>query len=797
MQKIARITALFVLMFSQVQFAQTNPAFGTISEKLDAYFLLKREAISVHFNKLMYLTNEKIWFKGYVLDRKIQNLDQATTNVYMQILDDKNEVVAEELLFCYGGTFSGSFQPEITLETGVYHFRFFTHYMNNFEEDESISYDIQVINPFNNDFVEDKIQGHDLRLSYVSEGGTLLENVKSSLTVRLTDCLENPIRNQEVVLVDQNQEVVKQIKLNDFGLGKIEFIPETDSVYSLKTVYNGQEFQRVLNGIQAEGVVFSVNNIGLKNKCIFRLATNEKSLETLGNDPFYIVIHQDEKALILEASFANKKAEQLMVIENSGLFDGVNVVRLLDQNLKEIASRFVFNYPKEVLENVDLVVEKHEDGKKIAVKGLQDGIVSNLSISVLPIQSVAKFGQNSIKTDFLVHPYISEKFKKLHPFINRNDRFAAAQMDLVMASIKVQKYAWNDIMQKQVVQKYEPQIGITIRGKVLDNSIKKNRTKFKVQAYSMLYDIDEYADIDENDEFVLRNFILTDSTFISFNLVKDLKDPKKLNATFRIEDNQTPFNKPLDIYKSDCKTVADEAVAVAKFRMPNILNENVIALDNVDLVGSKSKRVLENAKKNPALRGYKVKDDDPLAQNNILYYLERNGFVVRQTAGSPISVSIRNSNTLSVNAGASRALLIINGMQYRDYDVLRDIFLRDVDEIYTSTIYLEPSINLYAGKIVIYLKNGFVGGLAPKKTNTDFLIKEGFSPRLNFVNSIYQSTDDDGFENFGVIHWEPFATQNDGFYGANFNPLTKEKFYIQIEGIAADGKLISIQKLVE
>ena len=206
---------------------------------------------------------------------------------------------------------------------------------------------------------------------------------------------------------------------------------------------------------------------------------------------------------------------------------------------------------------------------------------------------------------------------------------------------------------------------------------------------------------------------------------------------------------------------------------------------------------MTHAKNNNALTGYKVKKDDPMRQNNVLYYLERVGFVVQNNPAYPVTVQSRNAKAMSVQAASSRALIIINDIQYRDYDILRDILLGDIDEIYTNTVYLEPSINLYIGKVVIYTKSGTLANTNTKATNTDYLIKEGFSPRLNFVNSTYQSTDDDGFENFGVIHWEPFVTQLDGFYGANFNPLTTEKFYIQIEGIAADGKLISIQKVVE
>ncbi|MFY8187713.1 MAG: hypothetical protein ACOVLC_07115 [Flavobacterium sp.] len=796
MQKLSKSAALMFILFSQFVFSQSNSSSTEISEKLASYFALKREVISVHFNKSIYLSNEKFWFKGYVLNRTTQNLDQQTTNVYMQVFNENEELIDKQLIFCFGGSFSGQFTPDVALPTGVYSFRFFTNYMNNFEEDESSTYHLQVINPFTNDFVENKIQGQDIRISYFVEGGELIENTMGSITVEMKDCKGNVVRNQEVVLKNQYNIEIKKIKLNAYGLGRLEFVPKIGEVYTLKTVYNSQEFSQIVAGIRNLGISFSVNNVGIKNKCVVKLATNEASLSSLLGKKFFVVIHQDEKSVVFETSFEKEKVEKLLFVDNTKLFEGVNTVRLLDENLQELSSRLIFKYPNTISTSEGLIVEKNEKGKILRLKGINDSIVNNLSVSVLPLKSIAKSSQYSIKTDFLLQPYLIEKTEKIAELIEKEDRASATQLDLILSAVDNQKYKWNSILNKKVTEKHKEEIGLTIKGKVLNNI--KDKRKHKVQAYSLMYNINDFAEIDENNQFEFKNFILSDSAYVSFNLVKEYVDTKILKATFSIEDNKGVFNKPFQTEKIDCKVPVKETPAsVTNFKMPNIQDNSVIELENVDLVGKTTYQTLKYERNNGALRGYKVTDDDPMNQNNVLYYLERNGFMVVNNPARPVMVQARNSNALSINAAQSRILLIINDVQYRDFEILRSILIGDIDEIYTSTVYLQPGMNALVGKVVIYLKNGFAGNIKPKTTNTDFMVDKGFSPRLSFENTTYQSTDDDGFENFGVIHWESFIEKDESGYFTSFSSMGNEQFFIQAEGIDGDGKLISIRKVIE
>lgn len=794
MKSLIKFKILFLVLLTQLSMGQTNENFIKISEKLESYFSLKREVISVQFNKSTYLTNEKIWFKGYVLDRKTKKLDSSTTNVYFQLFNDKGEEISKQLLFCFNGTFIGDQILDLKLASGKYYARFFTNYMNNFKEDESSVYEIEIINPFNYDDYSKNIQSHDLKINYFPESGKIIQNTKNQLTLKLNDCLGSVIRNQEIILTNQKDEIIQKTTLNGLGIGKLEFIPLNNEKYKLKTIYQGITFEKPIENIDEKGINLTVNNITLKGKCLIQISTNEATLSSLLDQKMFIVVHQDEKAVIFEKKWDDQKTEQLLVIDNNDLADGINTVRVLDSNLNEISSRNIYKNPENIETNFNLHVEKTTDDKNLLLRGINSINESNMSVTILPLNSLAKTNNHSIISDLLITPYMVQKQPISGQILKKMDRLKSFDLDVLICQNSKQKYSWNDILEIKIEEKYKDEIGINIQGEISSNLNKKE--KFKVQLYSFELNINEFSDIDNDNQFRFDNLILTDSTYLSFNLVKNFSEKSKIKAVFNIENNKGIFNKKIAIESFDCKFIENKKSPAETHKKPIIIDENVIELENVEVFASKTEQMLMNRVKNPTLRGTRITDDTPLTQMGVLYFLERNGFVVDQNPSRPVTVQTRNANATSINGASSRAMLFINDIQYRDYEILRDILLGDIDEIYLSTTHLEPSVTLYVGKIVIYTKGGKLGNSKRVSTNTDFVIKNGFSPRNIFKNNQYQSTNDDGFENYGVIHWEPFLEQKDGTYSMQFNALGRDKFFVQIEGITNDGKLISIQQLL-
>ena len=129
----------FLLLVSYLSFSQQKNTTENkdITTSLVEFYKLERENISIHLNKSIYLTNETIWFKGYVIEKKNVKLFQPTTNVYVKLFDENKNLIKSQLIYVTNGVFEGNIEIEDSLKSGDYYIHSYTNFMNNFDEDEN------------------------------------------------------------------------------------------------------------------------------------------------------------------------------------------------------------------------------------------------------------------------------------------------------------------------------------------------------------------------------------------------------------------------------------------------------------------------------------------------------------------------------------------------------------------------------------------------------------------------------------------------------------------------------------
>jgi hypothetical protein len=790
MKNLIKAKVLLVLIISQISSAQVNENFNKISEKLENYFSLKREVISVHFNKSTYLTNEKIWFKGYVLDRSEKKLNSSSTNVYFQLLDNQGEEIAKQLLFCYQGTFTGDQILDLKLPSGKYYARFFTNYMNNFIEDESTTYTITILNPYDNYAMNEGFDKSNLKIKYFCENKKIIKNVKNQIVVKVTDCKGIYASNLNMKVLNHKNETIQTFKLNSFGIGKFDFSPSSDENYKIIASIDNLEFSEDIHVDSPYGLSVHVNNYTLKNKCIISLKTNEETFKTIENKKFYILIHQDENALIYQKTFAIKTLEETLIIDNQILKDGINSIRILNEQMSEICFRNIFKFPEENLSEIKINFNKDKLNVILEDK-------SNVSVTVLPQNTLAFSRKNNIKGKFLIEPYIIGNIENMDYYFEGDPRIKAYELDLWIQTNNSPKYEWNNIlMNEKTVEKHPFEMGLTLSGTIHDE-LKKN-TNYNMNMFSALLGLNEMVNIDKNNSFKFENLILIDSSYLNFQLRKNNKENTAFKSSFKIENNLGKLKFPWKKEIFECNNNFKKNIpSNNNVKLPTITNDNLIELEGVEVRTKKNDQILSKKAKHNALRGFKITPEMESSSYTLLNFIERNGFVVNRSLGGGLEIYVRGANAMSVNAAKPSPIVFINDIQYRDLSLLEIMLMIEVDEVYLSTTHLEPSLQNFVGKIVIYTKTGWKVPLKSKDKLTEYVIKNGFSPRNKFKNNEYKSTNDEGFENYGVIHWEPFLEQKEGVYISEFNSFDKEKIFVQIEGITEDGKIISIQQIVE
>lgn len=239
-------TLLFVLnliyasMFLMAQNAnsQVNKAEVKIDEKLKKYFNLTREEIHLHFSKDTYISNESIWLKGYVIDKSSGLLNKETTNVYISLLDAQKNVLGTKLFLSTQGVLNGSWQLDKDLKSGTYYIHSFTNFMNNFEENESSLFKLEILNPKEYEVVEnfDPIENATIELNV--EGGNFIFGCDNKIGVKITNCKGNGIGVNNIKVLDSKSNVINQFSTNSEGYGAFEILNTQNEDYKI-VIENG------------------------------------------------------------------------------------------------------------------------------------------------------------------------------------------------------------------------------------------------------------------------------------------------------------------------------------------------------------------------------------------------------------------------------------------------------------------------------------------------------------------------------------------------------------------------------
>ena len=147
MIKSSKVYAVISLLFFFCSILSYSQEQSSFLKSYTDYTEASREIIHVHLNKSAYLEGEDIGFTAYVFDKSTKQPSLSTTNLYVNLVDDTNNVVKKALLKVDNGVASNVFTIDTTLTTGNYTFKAYTNWMRNFNERNYFEEHIEIINP--------------------------------------------------------------------------------------------------------------------------------------------------------------------------------------------------------------------------------------------------------------------------------------------------------------------------------------------------------------------------------------------------------------------------------------------------------------------------------------------------------------------------------------------------------------------------------------------------------------------------------------------------------------------------
>ncbi|MFT3793355.1 hypothetical protein [Flavobacterium sp.] len=793
-----------------------NPLHQKMATALQSYFALDRENIHLHLNKNIYLTNDRIWFKGYIVEKKNQPTHN-TTNVYLNLLDENGQKVGSQLYFAENGLFDGYFNIPDDIKSGTYFIQAFTNYMNNFAEDESSVYRITLLNTQDKTIGwQQKINYDQIDVQFFPESGVFLAGVSNTIGFRVADCSGLGIALGGIEVIDTKGTVLATTSTDQFGYGRFEVYNAELQRYRIRFKANGVSQERLLPLPSATGFTFSANNCIVQDKVMVKVKTNpatHTSLQTLT-----LVIQQNGGANFIDLQFPVGVFEQSLAIQRSEVAGGLNAFFLVDSNAKLLAQRVIYDpldVPQKSLLNI---VSKNQDQIKITgASGIRAG---TMSISVVPAASVNQSPDKPIQAGMAFDAYLQEPVGHLGYYLRDFNRKKHYELDHVLLTEKP-KYDWEQIMTAPPQKKYDSDFGLAVKGII--NSDTKKTDIFKINMKSTSLGFDEFTSPDAQNEFIFKNLLAIDSAKIYF-LPKD-KTGKILGQRmgFQILNNNRRLIKA---FVSPVKHCATPIVYESSLPFPKI--ENSILLDSITIENKKNKLKYRNRMGNMTARGYKVTDAD--APKSLLGYIGANGFSVSRAEGSVMiysqmgipgtttspqvsrtetvrrtngyglggSVMVRTSGGGVTGGSPARSpVVFIDDVMVSNFDVLENYTLARIDEIYLNKHSNDVSVGGSSGVIKVYTKQGSSYEVSPTGSPA-LVIKNGFQRHTPFQNPKYDNVREEGFQKLGTIFWNPMIdTDENGSFSFSIPNLYQKSVCVVMEGMDADGNMISETHLLE
>lgn len=774
-----------------------------ILEAYEEYTDAAREVVYMQLNKSTYITGESIGFTAYVMDKKDKKPSLLTTNLYVSIEDKNQNILKQKLIKVTDGVASNTFEVDSVFASGYYNIKAYTNWMLNFNEQNFYTESIRIINPDNDEYVEETVVVNTIDAQFLPESGHLLNGVINNIGVVIKDNLGFGIPNATGEVVDKNNEVLSSFETNQFGIGKFQLLADINNNYKVNIKNANKDFSFGLNqNIEEKGIIMSLKS--LKSKVFVSLTTNTKTLESVKNRRHTLMIHNGENYDIMDIYFTDNTVVT-KAIDYSNSASGVNILTLFNDNDQPIAERLFFNYEGvNVMASNDISATRSRDSVtvKLNFKEINPASYNSISVSVLPNETESYNKHNNIVSYTFLQPYINGTIEQAKYYFTDVSPKKQYELDNLLLTQGWSSYDWNQIFNDEYNQVYNFEQGIRLKANLTSNASKGPQNNYLMHSISneepRVFELKE-----GDDSFVVENLFPVGQDQISMSKMTKLNGLIPASLYFQSFPNSIPrlttdFNvlKPKLIYK-----VSESLTRGNKILENN--KDNVQRLDEV-VVKSRLDRKRQRIEKLSKGRYGKVDivdEDDRLMYNTLGSYLNYKGYNVDESGGQFVVTDRLSVSGGRPGFGEGEAIvhsptIYLDDMQLVDTAILTQYSLTNVDYIEINRQGLGEGLRGNNGSIRIYSNPAISGSYNNQDSVQQFKLPLVFSAEKKYYAPKYRNTGDSFYKAYGVIDWIPklIVDENRNINIKFAKPRVPVTLYI--EGIANDGSFVFEEKTI-
>jgi hypothetical protein len=420
------------------------------------------EKVFIHINKTSYFIDDTIWFKAYVGDTD-NKPSLKTTRLSVNLLDSKGNTLQKKSIFINKGVGKGQFVLNDSLKSGIYYIQAYTNYMKNFGGNNRC---IQEINILNNVTVKENNVKNSYDIQLFPEGGYLLEDAENIIGIKSLINGKGVDYSGKIVN-NANQEIVS-FKSEHLGMTKCKFIYASNEKYTVFININDTIVKIAIPTAKKEGVLLSMD----ANKSGFislMLKTNKKTLAKLKNSNYKLLFHQRNKIMDFLEIPNLETLNFSLEFDKKSFYNGVNTITLFKDNQPILERKFYIE--KEVQEtNLSLQkinIENDSINYKLKITNTDKPIITNTSVSILPVNALNFNEITNIKSSFLLAPYLKGYIENPAYYFNKDNLKRTEHLDLLLLTQGWTQYSLKDMIASlNPSYKYDFELGFKLKGTV-------------------------------------------------------------------------------------------------------------------------------------------------------------------------------------------------------------------------------------------------------------------------------------------------------------------------------------------
>ena len=785
---MSKTTHFQLLLFFIFAFTNLCAQSSDMLEVYETYTEAPREIAYVHLNKSTYIEGEMLGFSAYVFDKFTKQRSEMTTNLYCTISDEKGIIKQKKMIFLENGYASNVFIIDSSYTNGNYTFKAYTNWMKNFKEQNHYQQTFTVLDAD----LESEIKANKddvLDIQLLGEGGHLLYDTVNSAGIIIKNKSGYGLPNAKGQIIDDNNNLITEFTLNEFGIGKILFKPQNKKEYYVTIIHNEDTKKVKITNIKSVGFVMALTETA--NNVAIQLNSNTDGFNVIKEKTYKLLIHNGNELKIIAFNF--EKNQKNILIPKSELYSGINIFTITNNKNNPILERLFFN-SKELKENTTSIISQKEEGDSLIIRlkiNLQKPVQKekqNISVSILPAITKSYNPINNIKSQLYLQPYIKGPVEKAYYYFQDMNRKKKYELDLLLLTQGWSSYDWSRIFSFEDNYIHPFERGIDVVTTI--NEKEKNGTYL---VYPLKNNSSEIFSLEQNEkEFTQKRVIPFEDE--KFRVSKTIPGSKQKKVALYPQFYPSQFATLNQSYNTLSPDISEYTITNDYSFSINSWNK-VEELDEVVIEAKKKQEKLQSLKRKSNGASVKIIDNAEKTRGTPLAQIINNlGFKARFDLLNA-EFTITNPR---VNWGNPVPLVYLDNALLNDLNILQSINTQILDYIEVEKYGIGGGIRGNAGYIKIYTSPDFFYRRDGKsKVTSEFDFPLTFNENKTFYTPIYQFYNSTFFEDYGTIGWKPNITvDNNGEMTLKiFNPKTVD-IKLFIEGVIDDA-LISTTHILK